>query len=82
MFIFNILPIYPMDGGRLLKDFLFLKMRSNRKLARKISGGVSLVFSIALLVYSISIAAVIMAVFSALFIYAALVELGFIKSST
>jgi Zn-dependent protease len=79
MFIFNILPIYPMDGGRLLKDFLFLKMRSNRRLARKIAGGVSLFFSIGLLVYSISIAAIIMAVFSALFIYSALIELGIIS---
>jgi hypothetical protein len=57
-------------------------MRSNRKLARKISGGVSLVFSIALLAYSIFISAIIMSIFSLLFIYAALVELGFIKSST
>jgi Zn-dependent protease len=82
MFVFNILPIYPMDVGRLLKDFLFLKMRSNRVLARKIAGGVSLVFATALLAYSISISAIIMAIFSLLFIYAALVELGFIKSST
>jgi hypothetical protein len=71
-----------MDGGRLLKDFLFLKMRSNRVLARKIAGGVSLVLATALLAYSISISAIIMAIFSLLFIYAALVELGFIKSST
>jgi Zn-dependent protease len=82
MFIFNILPIYPMDGGRLLKDFLFLKMRNNRRLAKKIAGGVSLVFATALLVYSISISASIISIFSVLFIYTALVELGFIKSST
>lgn len=79
MFLFNILPIYPMDGGRLLKDFLFLKMRSNRALARRIAGGVSLIFSIGLLAYSISISAVLMGVFSALFIYAALVELDVIR---
>lgn len=80
MFIFNILPIYPMDGGRLLKDFLFLKMRNNRRLAKKIAGGISLVFSLALLVYSISIMAPIMIIFSALFIYSAFVELDIIKS--
>ena len=79
MFVFNILPIYPMDGGRILKDFLFLKMRSNRKLAKKIAGGVSLVFSVALLVYSLSTGSLIMALFSALFIYAALVEIEFIN---
>jgi Zn-dependent protease len=75
MFVFNILPIYPMDGGRLLKDFLFLKMGSNRRLAKKIAGGVSLVFSIALLIYSLLTFSVIMILFSALFIYYALIEL-------
>lgn len=68
-----------MDGGRILKDFLFLKMRSNRKLAKKIAGGVSLVFSVALLVYSLSTGSLIMALFSTLFIYAALVEIEFIN---
>lgn len=79
MFVFNILPIYPMDGGRLLKDFLFIKMRSNRSLAKKISGGVSLLFSVALLVYSMLIFSPIMILFSLLFIYAALVELEIIS---
>lgn len=79
MFIFNILPIYPMDGGRILKDFLFLRMRSNRKLAKKISGSVSLIFSIALLFYSLSTGSVIMTLFSALFIYSSLVEIEFIN---
>ena len=80
MFVFNILPIYPMDGGRLLKDFLFLKMRSNRRLAKKIAGGVSLVFSTVLLVYSISTFSFIMMLFSALFIYYALVELEIVNT--
>jgi Zn-dependent protease len=79
MFIFNILPIYPMDGGRLLKDFLFLKMRSNRRLAKKIAGGVSLVFSIALFIYSISTFSIIMILFSVLFIYYALIELEIVN---
>jgi stage IV sporulation protein FB len=79
MFIFNILPIYPMDGGRLVKDTLTLKMRSNRRLAKKIAGGISLVFSIGLLAYSISIFSIIMILFSALFIYFALTELEIIK---
>lgn len=79
MFLFNILPIYPMDGGRLLKDFLFLKMRNNRSLAKKISGYVSLFFSTALLLYSISISAVVLTMFSALFIYTSLREVDIIK---
>lgn len=81
MFFFNILPIYPMDGGRLLKDFLFIKMRSNRGLAKKISGSVSLVFSIGLLVFSLSISAVIMSIFSLIFVYMSLIELDIIKKS-
>jgi len=81
MFIFNILPIYPMDGGRLLKDFLFIKMKGNRRLAKKISGYVSLTFSVALLLYSISIMAFLLILFSALFIYNSLVEVELVKPS-
>ena len=81
MFIFNILPIYPMDGGRLLKDFLFIKMKGNRRLAKKISGYVSLTFSVALLLYSISIMAFLLILFSALFIYTSLVEVELVKPS-
>jgi Zn-dependent protease len=81
MFIFNILPIYPMDGGRLLKDFLFIKMKRNRRLAKKISGYVSLTFSVALLLYSISIMAFLLILFSALFIYTSLVEVELVKLS-
>jgi Zn-dependent protease len=80
MFIFNILPIYPMDGGRLLKDFLFLKMKNNRRLAKKIAGGISLCFSIALLVYSILTFSIIMMLFSTLFIYYALIELEIVNT--
>jgi Zn-dependent protease len=79
LFIFNILPIYPMDGGRILRSFLMMKMPSNRRQAKKISDWVSLVFSIALLGYCISTSAWIMAIFSLLFIYFALKELKFIK---
>lgn len=79
MFVFNILPIYPMDGGRILKDFLFLKMRGKRSLAKKIAGGVSLTFSVFLLMFSIYIIAPIMLIFSLLFIYMALVELEIIS---
>ena len=79
MFIFNILPIYPMDGGRLLKDFLFLRMRNNRILDKKISGSVSLIFSLGLLTLSIVFFAPITILFSLLFIYFSLVELELIK---
>jgi len=78
LFIFNILPIYPMDGGRILKDVLFLKMK-NRKLAKKISGSVSLIFSIALLTLSLITLSYIIIIFSILFIYLSLKELEIIK---
>jgi Zn-dependent protease len=80
MFVFNILPIYPMDGGRLLKDFLFLKMKNNRRLAKKIAGGISLCFSTLLLVYSILTFSIIMMLFSTLFIYYALIELEIVNT--
>jgi hypothetical protein len=70
-----------MDGGRLLKDFLFIKMKGNRRLAKKISGYVSLTFSVALLLYSISIMAFLLILFSALFIYTSLVEVELVKPS-
>lgn len=78
LFVFNILPIYPMDGGRLFKDFLHLKMK-NRLLAKKIAGWVSLVFSIGFLFFSIFISSIIMGVFAALFIYFSLKELEIIN---
>ena len=68
-----------MDGGRLLKDFLFLRMRNNRILAKKISGSVSLIFSLGLLTLSIVFFAPITILFSLLFIYFSLVELELIK---
>lgn len=79
MFIFNMLPIFPMDGGRILKDFLFLKMPSNRRLAKNIAGYTSLVFSTALLIYSVVTFSVILIIFSLLFVYTALVEVDIIK---
>jgi Zn-dependent protease len=78
LFVFNILPIYPMDGGRLLKDFLMLKMRS-RLAAKKTAGWVSLVTSAALLAFAISGSNIILGIFCLLFIYFALKELEYIK---
>lgn len=79
LFIFNILPIYPMDGGRILRSFLMMKMSSNRRLAKQISDWISLVFSVALLGYCIFTSNIMLGIFSLLFIYFALKELKFIK---
>jgi Zn-dependent protease len=80
LFIFNLLPIFPMDGGRLVKDFLVMKMKSNRLLARKIAASISLMFSVLLLIYSISITAIFLIFFSVLFIYTAVKELQSLKN--
>jgi Zn-dependent protease len=78
LFIFNILPIFPLDGGRLVKDFLTLKMKSRLR-AKKIAGWISLVTSCLVLIYSISTMNLILGVFSLLFIYMALREIEIIK---
>ena len=76
--IFNILPIFPMDGGRIVKDFLVLKMKDRRK-AKRIAASISLIFSALLLVYSIYTFSLILILLSGYFGYLALKDLGFVK---
>jgi stage IV sporulation protein FB len=78
LFLFNILPIYPMDGGHLFKDFLMLNMRNRRK-AFEISMMVSLVTSVFLLIFSFLSGQLIIGILSIVFGYLALKELGYIK---
>jgi stage IV sporulation protein FB len=78
LFIFNILPIYPLDGGRVVRDYLNIKLRDRSK-SKKISATISLVFSIALLVYSLISFNWFMAVFTLLFVYMAVKDLNIIK---
>jgi Zn-dependent protease len=76
LFLFNILPIYPMDGGRILKDYLLIK---NRRTANKISNKVSLVFSSLLIIGSLIYGYLFMAIFGLFFAYTALKNLKLIK---
>lgn len=78
LFLFNILPIFPMDGGRMAKDFLTMKMR-DRLAAKKTAGWISLATSAALLAFSLASGNFITALFCLLFGYFALKEIGYLK---
>jgi stage IV sporulation protein FB len=68
IFIFNILPIIPMDGGYILRDSLISKM-DNDRLAIKISIYTSIITSILLIVISFIIGYYLISLFSLYFIY-------------
>jgi len=77
LFIFNILPIYPMDGGQITKDFLVRKM--DRRKANRIAAKISLIFSILLITYSIMNGFLIMVIFGLMFVYYSLKNLKIIS---
>lgn len=78
LLIFNIIPIYPLDGGRLLRDALYL-IGKNRKSSVMISSSISLLLSSLLLVFAISTMNILLGIFAGLFIYLSIKELGWIK---
>lgn len=77
LFVFNILPIYPMDGGQIVRSLANLS--KDRYKYRRIANWISLFFSVLLLVYSLYSFNIFMAVFAGYFGYIALKELGYIK---
>ena len=78
LFIFNILPVYPMDGGHLLKDILMLNMRDRRR-GFRISMWISTITSIVCAILSIALGQFIMAVIFGVFFYYSMRELGYLK---
>lgn len=78
LFLFNILPIYPLDGGRIFRDTLYLKLRDRRK-SVTISATVSLILSVLIATYTIVTFNLILLFFSLIFAYSAAKDLRLIK---
>lgn len=78
LFIFNIIPIFPLDGGRILRSILILKTKDREK-SIQISAWISLLFSILLLCFYLVSFSLIGLIFSILFIVFSMKELGWIK---
>ena len=79
LFIFNILPIKPMDGGQILRDYLLRKMRRNRRKAIDISNYISFGCSLLLLLFAITMSYLILGVFAVVFMYTSAKEIGWTK---
>jgi stage IV sporulation protein FB len=73
LFIFNMLPIFPMDGGRISKAIC--QSFTKPSIGRKINGYISVVTSLLLLTYSLFSNNFILAIFCLLFIYTGYTEI-------
>lgn len=73
LFIFNILPIYPMDGGQITRSIANLSR--NRYESRRIVSWVSLISSILLVIVSSIIMQIFMIIYGFYFCYLSLKEL-------
>lgn len=73
LFLFNILPIYPMDGGRISKAICQWITKPSK--GRRISGFISIITSVLLLLFSIYSSMYILAIFCLFFIYMGYTEI-------
>ena len=73
LFIFNILPIYPLDGGRITKSILS-KIFGNKS-GSYYNGMLSLLFSVLMFLFAINCGFIILAIFSLLFSYMSFKEI-------
>ena len=78
IFLFNILPIYPLDGGRISKS-LFSMLFGNMR-GMFYNGILSFIFSIFLFIYSISSGMMMLTIFSIFFAYLSYKEIDMSKS--
>lgn len=78
LFLFNILPIYPLDGGRITKSLLSMFF-GNRK-GMFYNGILSFLSSILLFIYSISSGMMMITIFSIFFAYLSYKEIDMSKS--
>lgn len=78
LFIFNIIPIFPLDGGRILRSALILTTKDRAK-SIKISSWISLILSCLMVVYYLMSFSIIGIIFSILFIVFSMKELGWLK---
>ena len=78
LFIFNILPIYPMDGGQIVRSYANLSR--NRYQNRRLTSWISVVFSALMVIYAISTLSIVLILFGCYFAYISLKELGYFNS--
>lgn len=77
LFLFNILPVYPMDGGQIVRSYA--NLQRDRRKWRKVASIISLTFSVLMIVYGLINVQILICLFGGYFTYLSLKDLGYIK---